>query len=165
MKHLMLEKPFEKIRIQEICDCADLSRRTFYRYFKDKYDLLDWIYEDDYLQYMHPEEGWHEWDYLPRVCRFFYKEREFYRRAFAVTGEKSFRNFCFDRMLPIMKQDFSDQLSEEEEAVFFPIVAAALQDNMIQWMAAEPCMPPDEYAAKVQSAVKRFSTRMGEIIS
>lgn len=34
----------EKIRISEICSLAEVERPTFYYHFKDKYDLLAWIF-------------------------------------------------------------------------------------------------------------------------
>jgi len=38
---LMEIKPFQKIKINEISAKADLDRRTFYRYFKSKEDVLE----------------------------------------------------------------------------------------------------------------------------
>jgi len=37
---LMLEKPYEKITIQEIIDRANVGRATFYNHYQDKDDLL-----------------------------------------------------------------------------------------------------------------------------
>lgn len=37
---LMLEKPYEKITIQEIIDRANVGRATFYNHYRDKDDLL-----------------------------------------------------------------------------------------------------------------------------
>lgn len=38
--HLLMEMPFEKISLTEICTHSLVPRSTFYRYFEDKYDLL-----------------------------------------------------------------------------------------------------------------------------
>lgn len=38
---LMLEKTFDQITIQDLSDKADVSRRTIYLHYLDKYDLLD----------------------------------------------------------------------------------------------------------------------------
>lgn len=40
MKELLAEKSFESLSVQEICSRADYPRSTFYNYFDDKYDLL-----------------------------------------------------------------------------------------------------------------------------
>ena len=44
MKELMKKKPIDKIRITEICQAAEIERSTFYYHFKDKYELVAWIF-------------------------------------------------------------------------------------------------------------------------
>lgn len=44
MKKLMVKKPINKIRVTEICRLAEIERPTFYYHFKDKYDLVAWIF-------------------------------------------------------------------------------------------------------------------------
>ena len=44
MKDLMKQKPIDKIRVTEICRAAEIERPTFYYHFKDKYDLVAWIF-------------------------------------------------------------------------------------------------------------------------
>lgn len=40
LKDLMSEKPFEKIKVVDICERALVHRATFYAHFEDKYQLL-----------------------------------------------------------------------------------------------------------------------------
>ncbi len=44
MKEIMKKKPIDKIRITEICQAAEIERSTFYYHFKDKYELVAWIF-------------------------------------------------------------------------------------------------------------------------
>lgn len=37
---LALDKPIEQITVQNILDDCDIARSTFYRYFRDKYELM-----------------------------------------------------------------------------------------------------------------------------
>ena len=39
--HLMGEKPFEAIKVSEICEKAMINRSTFYAHFEDKYSLFN----------------------------------------------------------------------------------------------------------------------------
>ncbi len=43
---LLEDKPFEQITVKELCDQAYVSRITFYTHYKDKYALVDEIFED-----------------------------------------------------------------------------------------------------------------------
>lgn len=38
------EKPIERVTVREILTAADVSKQTFYRYYRDKYELANEIY-------------------------------------------------------------------------------------------------------------------------
>lgn len=42
---LSQKESIDKITIQEICENCGIGRTTFYYHFRDKYDLIAWIYE------------------------------------------------------------------------------------------------------------------------
>ena len=44
MREIMKYKSIDKIRVTEICKAADIERPTFYYHFKDKYDLVAWMF-------------------------------------------------------------------------------------------------------------------------
>lgn len=44
LKRLLVKKPLEKIFVTDICKEAENERPTFYYHFKDKYDLMAWIF-------------------------------------------------------------------------------------------------------------------------
>ena len=44
MLDLLCEKSFEEIAVGELCERAMLPRATFYNYFDDKYDLLEYCF-------------------------------------------------------------------------------------------------------------------------
>ena len=48
-KELMLQIPFEKITIKMITDHASVIRPTFYNHFHDKYELVEWIVNDEII--------------------------------------------------------------------------------------------------------------------
>lgn len=45
MVNLLRKEPFEKITIDDICDEALVHRSTFYRYYHNKYELLESMLE------------------------------------------------------------------------------------------------------------------------
>ena len=44
---ILQEKEFEKISVSNIMERAGIRRQTFYNYFLDKYDLVEWIFKND----------------------------------------------------------------------------------------------------------------------
>ena len=48
--HLLSEKSFDKIRVKDICEQADIGNRTFYLHYLDKFDLLDKLIDEHLLE-------------------------------------------------------------------------------------------------------------------
>lgn len=44
MFQLISEQPFEEINVNQICQISNYPRATFYNYFDDKYDLLEYCW-------------------------------------------------------------------------------------------------------------------------
>ena len=43
---LLNDQPIQKITVKAICEKADINRSTFYRYYRDAYDLMEQIADD-----------------------------------------------------------------------------------------------------------------------
>lgn len=54
--HLVAEKPFSKITVQDMAKGAGINRQTFYYHFNDKKELLRWFYQQDSLCYLTTDE-------------------------------------------------------------------------------------------------------------
>ena len=48
LRELMEAEPFDKIQIAQICQRCDMNRKSFYYHFRDKYDLMNWIFDMDF---------------------------------------------------------------------------------------------------------------------
>ena len=46
-KELLLEKPFDKITVNDITEKCEMNRQTFYYHFHDILELTEWICEED----------------------------------------------------------------------------------------------------------------------
>ena len=54
MKELMEQMPFSKISVSDIAEQCGMNRKSFYYHFKDKYDLVNWIFDMEYLAVFQP---------------------------------------------------------------------------------------------------------------
>lgn len=91
MKEIMLHQPFEKITIRMITEHAGVIRPTFYYHFQDKYEVLEWIVRHDLVSSARllMERGLVE-EAMHVVFTDINNDREFYRRAFSITGQNNF---------------------------------------------------------------------------
>ena len=90
---LAQKKSVDKISVKEITDNCGLSTTTFYHHFRDKYELIAWMYnyqmEDIYLDFCEGSESWHQ--AILDMVTILDKDRSFYVNALKNTdGPDSF---------------------------------------------------------------------------
>ena len=107
LKRRMLRHNLTDITVTDLCADAEINRRTFYRHFTDKYQLVTWIYENGFQKAIGDDEPG-LFDLFGRVCTYLYADRAFYARALTFTGQNSFRDFLCDRLHPYLQADFAD---------------------------------------------------------
>jgi len=158
LKALMEEQPFSKINVGDICEKCDMNRKSFYYHFKDKYDLVNWTFDTEFISAVNMasiqaplDERWEE---IERACCYFYENRTFYRSALKITGQNSFsehlRAFCF----PLMKLRISAVVGEEAADDFsVNFFTDACLSAIVRWLSEKDCMPPDEFVDRLKKLV------------
>lgn len=61
LKNLLLQKPLNKITINDIAEDCGISRMTFYYHFKDIYDLVEWACVEDARQALEGKVTYETW--------------------------------------------------------------------------------------------------------
>lgn len=91
-KELVAKKGFDKLTIKMITDAAGVIRPTFYNYFQDKYEVMEWLLWEDVFKeatrMMDNEEGMESLRYL---FQRFDEDKMYYEKVFEVTGQKFIR--------------------------------------------------------------------------
>ncbi|BFL48611.1 TetR family transcriptional regulator [Lactonifactor longoviformis] len=117
LKKLILKMPFEKITIRDITEEAGLMRPTFYNHFKDKYDLLEWIFTEEIIQ---PAEALIESNMMEEAVRLMLRRMEmdldFYRKAVRIQGQNSFQDIIFQAFRDIMKRVLESKMKGKHMA-------------------------------------------------
>ncbi|MGN0403640.1 MAG: TetR family transcriptional regulator [Bariatricus sp.] len=90
-KELLIKGSFDKITIKTITDQAGVIRPTFYNYFQDKYEVMEWLLETEVFQSareMVASDLSSEAIHL--IFKKMEKDRVYYQKAFEVTGQNGF---------------------------------------------------------------------------
>ena len=61
LKNMLMKKPLSKITINDIAEDCGVSRMTVYYHFKDIYDLLEWVCEEDARKAMAGRKTYTTW--------------------------------------------------------------------------------------------------------
>lgn len=116
---LIQENSFDSITIEMIIKKSDVSKTTFYRYFRDKYELMDLYYRDNIEKiFMNVDNSsWLNTSYL--IMDFIYKNKKYFQNIFKIEGQNSFSDFLLDYTIQFckniyMKNKGTDKLSMEE---------------------------------------------------
>ena len=116
MKQCMKTAPVEKITVKEIVEACGITRQTFYRNFKDKYDLINWYFDKILLEsFEHMGEG--ETIYEGLVNKFCYirQEKMFFRAAFKNDDQNCLRDHDFQLIL----QFYTEKIEQNTQRADF----------------------------------------------
>lgn len=94
LKTLMHHKSFSKICVSDIVKECGLTRQSFYYHFKDKYDLMNWIYYTETTRFISGHYTAENWtDGFEQLCLYMQKNKAFYIKALNTTGQDSFPDY------------------------------------------------------------------------
>ena len=154
MKQLMAQRPFARISIGDICGLCGMSRKSFYYHFKDKYDLVSWIFSTDLSALMTQQEYHSLWQFFEALCRYLHQHRAFYVNAFSVEGQNAFAGHFAEVLHPIMLSCFRELFPQGENNEFCAVFYTdAIRMSLLRWLREGASLPPEEYVRQVRAAV------------
>lgn len=110
IEDLLKRKSFVNIGVQDIVKNCDVSRTAFYNHFKDKYDLVSWIYRRDVERIFRSLPKFELREYHTRILEYMLRKRDFYVNVAAYEGQNcildyitSYSILCMERQL---KEEF-----------------------------------------------------------
>lgn len=160
LKELMQEKPFEKISVGDICEKCDMNRKSFYYHFKDKYDLVNWIFDTEVIEISRGNSYEDEFEWYEDICGYFYENRAFYRKALRITGQNSFTSHFRDVMSSILTRRFEEifgkKINNEFQMNFF---TDALVLAFYRWMLEETNMTAEEFIENIKGCLQYMAKR------
>lgn len=115
-KELLLVHPFGKITIKMITDEAEVIRPTFYNYFQDKSAIFDAILEKELFNSLYGlmDIGMTE-EALKMAFSYFDMHREFYQKAFEITGQNSFEETLWNKFEEFFLELFDQYTLKDEK--------------------------------------------------
>ncbi len=152
MKQLMVRTPFSKISVGDICEQCEMSRKSFYYHFKDKYDLVNWIFYTEVVVPLSEQKHSGILDVLQEICQHLYDERDFYRRAFQISGQNSFPEYFREMMEPLLIKTAEVLFADSEDREFYLVFFAGSFITAIErWIQNPDCVPAQAFIQKARN--------------
>lgn len=161
LTELMNDIPFSKISVGDICEKCNMNRKSFYYHFKDKYDLVNWIFDMGFLSavtYTPDNTQWSPWDLCESLFVYLYDNRCFYRKALCITGQNAFLEHFRESLYSILSTKFPDIIDIPDRTRFtINFFVDALVCAVERWILDKNCIPPDEFLDNIKNCIRLCS--------
>ena len=161
---LITETDFQKISVEMIMKEAEVSRSTFYRYFKDKYEVMNANYKNVLDYYVAPERSKNYRDLVCHLFEYGQKHLRIFKRAMESTGFNSFNNFIYEysyqTALAITKAnrngDGFTPVEELQVDVFCNGICAVYRNVAFQRYEMDPATAADALYEMMPESLKHY---------
>lgn len=154
LRELMEQMPFEKISVCDICQKCGMNRKSFYYHFRDKYDLVNWIFDVSFFEIVGRNSGDNAWAFLIDLSSHLYENRAFYRKALRIQGQNAFLDHFREMLEPVIENYLKTILPEQEYLDFHVrFFADAFTGAFVRWLPQRQCDSPELFLTKLSSCL------------
>lgn len=147
---------FDKITVGDIAENCGISRTTFYRNFKDKFDCMNWVYQNKISQIVSENSDIASWKNLVlQIALFLYSKKDYFAKVNNYTEQNSLMECIhkcgMDYATELVKKEYPDgKLSREDYYLLHMYMTAAVE--CINLWLREGCTGGPEFLADMQSS-------------
>lgn len=154
-RELMNEIQFSKISVRMICEKCDMNRKSFYYHFKDKYELVNWIFDTEFASADALVEDGSGWETLERVCVYFFDNRSFYKKIFKLDGQNSFVEHCRERLLPHLCEKVTSIMNSSDIPDFYiNLFADFVICAVKRWLLDKNPLQPQTFVSLLKNLIE-----------
>lgn len=144
---LLKEKPITRITVKEILDKSKCSRSTFYRHFRDKFDLMNWFYQYHVEQIFLSGKSFYEIQL--NILKFYNNNRSYFEKIIRYEGQNSFRNFVHYKGEELVKNIVKKKLNTDKLSIELEFAIKMYNygafNMAIEWLSKNSKMTPEEF--------------------
>lgn len=157
LRKLLNTTSFNKVTVQSIVEFCNSTRQTFYYHFKDKYDLVSWIYQKQAAEIIEdfPRISWI--DVIIDLFKSMEKDYLFYSKVLIDDGQNSLLNYMVDYDVKVYTSMLHSVggIDKIDKQLSFDIQfhAFACVHMTQQWIMKKERETPEEIAHKLINAM------------
>jgi AcrR family transcriptional regulator len=152
LEAMMAAMPLSKVRVAELCTRCGVERRVFYYHFKDKYDLVAWMFEQDRTAAATTCQPYTQAFYA-EAHRLLWDRRDFYRRAFEEDAQNSIERYLLQFSVEANEAALKRHLGVTKLAREYAFEARHFAHGnvgcVIDWLRGELQATPKQLAASM----------------
>lgn len=144
---LLTQRPFEKITVRDIVEECGLTRNTFYYYYQDTYDIVDYILTREINKIIESQEaGKIDEDFLDTVFSFVFDNPKLMYHLFK-SSKRDELDFYFKKAIGTALDNFITRLEgdtpipSEDRQLILTVVTGSIISATGEWAMKGPTHP------------------------
>ncbi|WP_291635000.1 dihydroxyacetone kinase transcriptional activator DhaS [Clostridium sp.] len=160
IKKLMETIPLAKLSIHEIVDDCGINRQTFYYHFKDKFDLVNWIYYTEAIENLDDCRNYAHWtNGMYKTLVYFMNNKLFYINALNTPGQNAFDEYLFKETYDLIIGVVNDissgiEVSVPDKNFIADFYTHAFVGITVQWIKNSMKESPNTIVGKLNDMVE-----------
>lgn len=158
-KDIMTRKAFEKITISDITTACGLNRQTFYYHFRDKYELLNWIFYNDVIMPFTDDLSFDNWsDKLCNMLNTIYTNSRFYSNALRMSYGQEFKEYMHKASISVFVSVIDNvsvnYVMKEDDKVFIAeFFSFGMTGTIVSWVQRGMKDSPEKVTSHIVNLV------------
>src|SRR5574344_1719424 len=113
LKNMLLQKPLNKITINDIAEDCGINRMTFYYHFKDIYDLVEWSCEEDAARALAGKKTYETWQQgLLQIFAAVQNNKPFILNVYRSVSREQVENYLYQVTYQLLEDVVEEQAAD-----------------------------------------------------
>lgn len=156
LKQLLEDKSFTDISVSDIAQHCNISRNTFYYHFKDKYDVITWIFYTEITPLIGDTVSINKWGSDMRaLCHYIQENKTFYVNVVKFQGQNSLAD-CLMEFYENLVQNMilnaggNTLLKPQQIKMISRFYAHGMSGVLLDWIKNGMLRAPDDTVAMLE---------------
>ena len=159
LKHLLLQKPLNKITINDIAEDCGINRMTFYYHFKDIYDLVEWCCEEDASRALAGKKTYETWQQgLLQIFEAVQDNKPFILNVYRSVSREQVENYLYRITYDLLEGVVEEQaqgmsVRDEDKAFIATVYKYAFVGLMLDWIKNDMRQDPAQLVEQLSTLI------------
>lgn len=157
LKELLLDKPLNKITVNDICEKCSINRQTFYYHFEDIRDLIEYITIEDANNVLKDKDTYATWqEGFLSIFLLIKKDKIFINNIYHSISLDILQSYLYKIVYPIIykvvdEKSSNKNVSEEDKNFISKFYMYSFVSLVLEWIKNDMKEDPNIIIKKVSS--------------
>lgn len=140
LKKMMLQKPLDKITINDLTEDCGISRMAFYYHFKDIYDLVEWACMEDASRALQGKKTYDSWqEGLEQIFEAVLENKPFIMNVYHSVSREQIENYLYRLTYQLImgvveEKSLGENITQEDKTFIAEFYKYGFVGIMLDWI-------------------------------